>query len=276
VAALASLAPQSALVSLCAGAGPNHAAVVVEHGDGSVVTRCVAFGGTTIGGKDLLDASGVAWSGQTFGGYGVAVCAVDSEPAHYSSCPGKDDYWAVFVSRGGGAWQLTSVGVSGLTLSAGDAEGFRYVPAVGTPAAPPAPAGVCATEPVATATPSATVTAAPTATPAPAGTATAPAAPTPLPASAATPLITIEASAADPAASLPAASSPGSEAVAGVVGSQGPAARPSRPPDSAPAPDQGGGFDPGLLLAAVAGGALAGLALLRLAAARRAGAGPPP
>jgi hypothetical protein len=142
-AAVAALAPGSPLAATCAGAGASHAALVVEHGDGSVVTRCVAFDTAAVTGQRLLDSSGVAWSGQTFGGFGEAVCAVDAEPEHYSSCPGSDNYWAVFVSRGGGAWQLTSVGISSLTLNDGDAEGLRYVPAVGTPAPPPVPAGVC-------------------------------------------------------------------------------------------------------------------------------------
>ncbi len=102
LATLASLAPGSPVVSACAGAGPNHAALVVEHGDGSEVTRCVAFGSATVTGEQLLDSSGVAWSAQTFGGFGDAVCALDGEPAHYTTCPGQDDYWAVFVLRGAG------------------------------------------------------------------------------------------------------------------------------------------------------------------------------
>lgn len=143
IGAFAALATGSPLASSCAGAGPNHAALVVEHGDGSVVTRCVSFGTAAVTGEWLLDSSGVSWSSQTFGGFGAAVCAVDAEPAHYSTCPGRDSYWAVFVSRGGGDWQLASVGISSLTLGDGDAEGFRYVPAAGDPA-PPAPAtGVC-------------------------------------------------------------------------------------------------------------------------------------
>lgn len=124
LAALASLAPVAPLASGCAAVGPDHAALVVEHGDGSVVTRCVAFAAGPISGEELLNESGVAWSGQTFAGFGEAVCALDGEPAQYAACPGKDSYWAVFVARGGGAWQLSSVGISSLTLGDGDAEGI--------------------------------------------------------------------------------------------------------------------------------------------------------
>jgi hypothetical protein len=86
----------------------------------------------------------VAWSGETFGGYGRAVCAIDSEPARYATCPGSDSYWAIFGSSGGGKWQLSAVGISSLKLADGDAEGFRYVPSASDPAPPqPAAAGVC-------------------------------------------------------------------------------------------------------------------------------------
>lgn len=141
--AVAVLAPGSPLAATCAGAGPNHAALVAEHADGSVVTRCVAFEAASITGEQLLDSSGVAWSGETFGGNGRAVCAIDSEPARYASCPGSDSYWAIFDSGGSGKWQLSAVGISSLKLADGDAEGFRYVSSAGDPAPPPPAAGVC-------------------------------------------------------------------------------------------------------------------------------------
>jgi hypothetical protein len=139
----AAFVPGAPLAETCAGAGPNHAALVVEHGDGSVVTRCVAFDSATITGEQLLDSSGVAWSGQTFGGFGRAVCALDGEPAHYATCPGTDGYWAIFHSAGSGGWQLSAVGISSLKLAGGDAEGFHYVPTSGDPLQPPTAAGVC-------------------------------------------------------------------------------------------------------------------------------------
>ncbi len=266
-AALASLAPVSPAVGSCAGAGPNHAALVIQHGDGSVVTRCVAFETAQITGQQLLDSSGVAWVGQTFGGFGTAACSIDGEPAHYSTCPGKDNYWAIFVSRGGGTWQFATSGISGLSLSSGDAEGFRYVPAAGTPAAPPAPAGVCATAGATTG-----ATAAPTGTTAPAtrtrNPGTTAAAATAAAAAAGSPSTTTPATPA--AGSAPAGTpsdSPG--AVAAVAAGSAASATATPAPSAARSPAQGGGLDLGLLLAAVVGGALAGLALLRLAAGRR-------
>jgi hypothetical protein len=255
VAALAALAPGWPLVPSCAAAGSHRAALVVQHGDGSVVTRCVAFDAATITGEGLLDSSGVAWSGQTFGGFGVAVCSLDGEPAHYSTCPGKESYWALFVSRGGGAWQLASAGVSSLTLADGDAEGLRYVPAAGVPAPPLAPAGVCAA-----AGPSAGATAGASAGPGSKATGSV-AAPT-------------DAGATPAGSPVVGAAGPASAAVGGATAATGTgvASATGVAPgvDAAPgSPGSTSGFDPGLLAAAVAGGGLAGLVVLRLAAGRR-------
>jgi len=253
---VAFLVPASPSVARCAAAGSNSAAIVVEHGDGSLLTRCVAFDTTSVTGEGLLNLATpkVAWSGQTFGGFGVAVCAIDAEPAHYSTCPGKDNYWAVFVSTGGAAWQLAGTGISSLRLSSGDALGFRYVPAMGTPPAPPSAAGVCpGTSPTASA--AATATAMPA---------------------------QVMATAHAGAAATATAGSVGSGFVAGVTSAATAGSSPTssgRIPDGATvagptAPVSGSGSDAGqldlgLLAACVVGGGLAGLALLRLIAARR-------
>ena len=208
LAALASLAPGTPAASPCAAAGSHSAALVVEHADGSTVTRCVAFDTDAISGEQLLTLSGIGWSSQSFGDFGDAACALDGEPARYAECPGKDRYWAVFVAQAGGSWQLANVGISTLVLHDGDAEGFRYVPASGVPAAPPSPAGVCA----------------------------------------ATPTVGIAAATAS------------AGATAGAT-----------PRNETSAPTPSGGVDLGLLAAAVVGGGLAGLAILRVVARRRPG-----
>jgi hypothetical protein len=228
--------------------------LVVEHGDGLVVTRCVAFDADQITGEELLNSSGIAWSAQTFGGFGDAVCALDGEPAQYADCPGKDRYWAVFVARAGGSWQLANVGISTMTLSDGDAEGFRYVPASGVPAVPVSAAGACA---AVAATPTPAPPAAATPRPSRAAAATVPpsgAAATAATAAAMTTTTVAPASGATPTDSAPTAS-----------GTAAPSATASQTPTPAPS----GGLDLGLMVAALTGGGLAGLALLRLLGARR-------
>jgi len=256
LAALASLAPVAPLVPGCAAAGSNHAALVVEHADGSVVTRCVAFDANQITGEQLLNLSGIPWSSQTFGGSGDAVCALDGEPVSYAECLGKDRYWAVFVARAGGSWQLANEGISTLTLGDGDAEGFRYVPASEIPAAPVSASGACAAAaptPTATPTPPATPSTMPTRRPA---------------------LTAITATASPTAGTTTAATEPPASGVAPPATATTSAAATTTatttatPPPQAPTPAPSGGTDLGLIAAAVAGGGLAGLALLRLFAVR--------
>jgi hypothetical protein len=266
LATLASLAPVAPAVPGCAAAGSSHAALLVEHADGSVVTRCVAFDTAAITGEELLNRSGLTWSSQTFGSFGDAVCALDMEPAQYAECPGKDRYWAVFVARAGGSWQLANAGISTMTLSDGDAEGFRYVPASGVPAAPASAAGACAAA-ASTPAPVATSTLATAATPTVGATGAAPLAghtatapPAGRTSSVATP--SLQAAEATPAPTASAAS-------VALVETASLVATASATPLRSPVPTPSRGVDLGLLAAALAGGGLAGLALLRLLAARR-------
>ncbi len=248
LAALASLAPPPldlATAPPCAAADSHHVAVVAEHGNGSTVTACVSFTATAISGEQALNASGISWSSQIYSGFGAAVCAVDGEPAHYVDCPGKDYYWAVFIARSGGAWVLASVGVSSLSLHDGDALGLRYVPAAGTPPAPVSPRGVC-----------------PVAAPPPKATAAAPAS--------SQALATPSAAATDTATPPPLAAAT-TATVTPAAASAAPASPASSAPPAPPSSDPGsGGPDPGLLIAALGGGALAGLVVLRVIALRRA------
>jgi hypothetical protein len=259
-AAFAAAAPGSPAVLSCAGAGAHHARIVIQHGDGTVVSKCVAFAGDRVSGEQLLNSSGVDWSGQTFGGFGEAVCAMDGEPAQYATCPGKDFYWAVFVSRGGGSWQISGVGISSLSLADGDAEGFEYVPSVGAPRSLPAP-GKCA--PAATSGPDGATAGPATPTASQSATADATAEATAAPTAEATAAPTAEATADATADPLMAAVA-GVTSQAGDPGGGNVTAPGGRGPGGNQAPDLG------LLAASVAGGGLLGLAMLRLLSKGRA------
>jgi hypothetical protein len=178
-------------------ASVHHAALVVEHGGGGVVTVCVAFSEDSITGGQLLARSGVeyatAYSGQ-------AVCQIDHEPPDGQVPPGcwttSSPYWAMFVSRGGGSWSMSSLGFTSQTFRDGDAEGFRYE-GQSDYTAPPSPHGVC-----------------PVATP-----------PTPLPTKAATP----ERSAVATAVARPSSSAPPSRTAVAGTATPSPSATVSEP-----------------------------------------------
>ena len=139
-------------------AGTHHVAVVVEHGNGSVLSRCVTFTSDQLKGDEVMHLSGVEYGTSTYGGgLGSAVCQVDGEPASYppNCLTSTSAYWAMFVSRGGGRWSISNAGISSQVFSDGDAMGWRYVPPTGG-GPPPSPAGVCAAVAAAPATARAT------------------------------------------------------------------------------------------------------------------------
>lgn len=152
-----------ALVGCAQAAGVHHAALVVEHGNGSVITRCVAFPEDSITGDVLLQRSGVENATAVYFSQ-KAVCQIDSEPSPYppSCLPPGGRYWALFVSRADGSWGYSSLGISSQTFRDGDAEGFRYE-GQSDNTTPPLPVGVC--PPPATTPPTPT----PTSNPAPGG-----------------------------------------------------------------------------------------------------------
>lgn len=129
----------------CAAANAT-AAVVIEHGDGSSLRYCepLAAGESAY---DLLKSTGVEIGATTFGGMGEAICQLDYEPPAYSpsNCWGDSGWsWVFFISRAGGAWQLSNYGVSSTVVNPGDAIGFRYDSNANL-AVPPSPVGICST-----------------------------------------------------------------------------------------------------------------------------------
>jgi hypothetical protein len=140
----------------------HHAALVVEHGDGAVIRVCVAFTAESITGDQVLALSHVQYATADYGGTGKAVCQIEGEPAQYP--PGcwtaSSPYWAMLVSRGGGSWLTSSLGISSQTFHDGDAEGFRFEGQSDT-SVPPSPAGVCPAPVSATPPPGSTATAIP-------------------------------------------------------------------------------------------------------------------
>ena len=130
----------------CAAASFTHrAALVVEHADGRVIRLCIGFDSATLTADQVLQASGLELGEINASPYGDAVCQIDSEPPSYPPrCFTEGSFWALFVARGGGAWQLANYGVSSLTVGGGDAVGLRYDSQAGQATAPASPGAVCA------------------------------------------------------------------------------------------------------------------------------------
>jgi hypothetical protein len=141
---------------ICGQAASAHrVGLVVEHGNGQVIRRCIGFNGSTITAVAVLQASGLELGLDTYGSLGAAVCQIDHEPAGYTSClPASGSYWVLFISHAAGAWTTSATGASSTDVSGGDDVGFRFDPLGGADPPPPAAAGTCPPATPATAPPS--------------------------------------------------------------------------------------------------------------------------
>jgi hypothetical protein len=139
---------------LCAQAAYSHrVGLVVEHGDGRVIRRCIGFDSATITAVAVLQASGLELGLDTYGSLGTAVCQIDHEPIGYTTClPASGSYWVLFISHSGGPWTTSNQGASSALVGGGDDVGFRYDPQGGTDPPPSTAAGTCppATTPLGT------------------------------------------------------------------------------------------------------------------------------
>lgn len=109
---------------------PQRAGLLVVHGDGSVVTRCIAFDAPTLSGLDLLqraDLDPVLASG----GLGAAVCALDGAgcPATDCFCACKGTpcaYWTYYRREAEGAWAYSGLGAAATTVRHGDVDAWVW------------------------------------------------------------------------------------------------------------------------------------------------------
>ncbi len=184
----------------------NQVGLVVQYGDGEVVTRCIEFTEPQISGLEVLLRSGLDLV-YSVGGMGTTVCKIGEEgcddPARcFCRCKGdKCEYWSYWHLIDG-EWQYSGVGAGGYAVRPGAVEGWVW--GAGTISNAPRPPDVsfqdiCSTR--------ATPTSAATSTPSP--TLTAPASPTVIQVSSPTPTTTaIALSTASPTPPLTPANTP--------------------------------------------------------------------
>jgi hypothetical protein len=125
--------------------GPNQVGLVLVHGDGDVVTRCIEFDEDELSGYDILDRSGLDLNIEPSGGMGVTVCRIDDEGCSFPQEPcfcqclgGGTDciYWSYWQLRGD-SWQYSGTGASSHSAGHGDIEGWVWGLGTASEAAPP-------------------------------------------------------------------------------------------------------------------------------------------
>jgi len=139
--ALAVLALCLALASRHARAGPpllaqaeRRAALLVQFGDNTTVTRCVAFQDESISSLELLTGSGL--DVRTWGG---AVCRIEAEGCSYPAspcfcqCTGEPCLYWTYWHWSEGRWVYSQVGSADYRIRDGDLEGWLW----GNPKNPP-------------------------------------------------------------------------------------------------------------------------------------------
>ncbi len=109
------------------GQASNRAGLVVQYGDGSVVTLCVRFSGATLSGVALLEQSGLDLVTRTDPGLGAFVCKIgkDGCPAENCTCAYPPTYWHYWL-RAADGWQFSPVGASSRQLQPGDVDGWVW------------------------------------------------------------------------------------------------------------------------------------------------------
>jgi len=159
----------------------NQAGLIVMHGNGTVVTRCVDFAEPQISGYDLLARSGLALNVDAGGGVGTAICSIDQEGCTFPQqgcfcqCEGATCIYWSYWQWVNDSWRYSSLGAAGSTVLPGAVEGWAWGAGTVDKASPPpilAFGDICAPPPTATATPSVTPPATMTETPLPTATAT--------------------------------------------------------------------------------------------------------
>jgi len=111
----------SLTVSGTAGA-TNYAGLVVRHGDGSVITRCIAFEESSISGVELLYRSGLSVDVSS-SGYGISVYGIDGEGTAEDWSSGRAS-WSYWHLRG--SWVFSPVGASSYNIKHGDVDGWAW------------------------------------------------------------------------------------------------------------------------------------------------------
>jgi hypothetical protein len=108
--------------------GPHRAGLVIDYGNGQVVTACIAFNEPSITGMDmLLRAERSLVTG--FGG--GTVCQVDGVGCSdgnncWCECPGTPCRYWIYYYLSGGQWKYSGLGATARQVHDGDVEGWVW------------------------------------------------------------------------------------------------------------------------------------------------------
>ena len=124
--------------------GPNRAGLVIAHGNGETIKRCVEFAESQITGLELLQRAGLNLNVDASNAIGVSVCSIDSEGCTYPDqacfcqCQGSPCvYWSYWHLTADNAWQYSNMGTANNALHNGDVDGWIWGAGTTSSANPP-------------------------------------------------------------------------------------------------------------------------------------------
>ncbi len=100
----------------------NHVTVVVQFGDGRLITRRVTFADDVISGLDALLGTGLD---VVTGFGGAAVCRIEDEGCPADDCFCSSSFWSFWLLEGG-RWESATTGANEVQLDDGDVSGWHW------------------------------------------------------------------------------------------------------------------------------------------------------
>jgi hypothetical protein len=111
----------------------QRAALVVQNGDASLLTACVAFTEESLSGFELLNRSGLEVASVTDPSLGTAICGIGAGGCPSTNCfCGMPDYWS-YWQPGEGDWAYAVIGSEQFLVKDGSIEAWSW--GEGTPPA---------------------------------------------------------------------------------------------------------------------------------------------
>ena len=108
------------------------AGLIVVHGDGNTLTRCVDLPAASISGVELLVSSGLDLNLDASGGMGAAICRVDGEGCThpqdecFCQCQAAPCFYWSDWQRSGDSWVYSGLGASNTTVHDGSLEAWVW------------------------------------------------------------------------------------------------------------------------------------------------------
>jgi hypothetical protein len=111
---------------------PYHAGLVVQFGDGTIITRCIAFAEDEISGEDVLQRSGLTVLLDYTSGLGTRVCKIKGDGCEiptedcWCQCQGSPCLYWNYFHVADGTWRYAGLGCGSRIVRDGDVEGWVW------------------------------------------------------------------------------------------------------------------------------------------------------